>query len=304
MLSILIPAYNQSCLELARALQRQCEGESLSYEILVADDGSTDAAARRENSLVGELPNCRALLLQQNQGRAATRNLLVRASQGDYLLFIDSDALLIRPDFINRYAALCPTEAVVCGGILHPRELPAPEVSLRYRYEKACEPHFTARARSRHPYQCLRSFNIMLPRQVALRYPFDENVRTYGYEDTLLGRAYERDGVLVMHIDNPLLNSDLEDNATFLEKTRESMRTLLQTEAQMQGYSSLLAAYCRLDKLCLARPLAALFRRCHRLAERNLLGGSPSIRLLQLYKLAYYCEIRRTSPGISIEAGR
>lgn len=294
MLSILIPAYNQSCLELVCSLQEQCREEGLAYEILVADDGSTDAQARRKNQQVGELPNCRTLLLPQNQGRAATRNRLVRESRGDYLLFIDSDARLLRPDFIHSYARLWPTEAVVCGGILHPDELPSREVVLRYRYEKACEPHFTAQMRSRHPYQCLRSFNIMLPRRVALSYPFDENLRTYGYEDTLLGRAYERDGIEVLHIDNPLLNSDLEDNATFLEKTRESMRTLLQTEAQMQGYSSLLASYQRLRKLCLARPLAALWRLFHRPAESNLLGKHPSVRLLQLYKLAYFCEIRRT----------
>ncbi len=293
-LSILIPAYNQSCLELVRSLQQQCLAEGLSYEILVADDGSTDVSALRENRLVGELPNCRVLLSPQNRGRAATRNRLVRESHGDYLLFIDSDAQVLRADFIHRYASLWPTFAVVCGGILHPGKLPGPEVALRYFYEKACEPHFTAQARRRHPYQCLRSFNIMLPRQVALRYPFDENVRTYGYEDTLLGRAYERDGIVVLHIDNPLLNSDLEDNATFLEKTRESMRTLLQTEEQMQGYSSLLAAYHRLQKLCLARPLAALYRLCHRAVEHNLLGKRPSVRLLQLYKLAYFCEIRRT----------
>lgn len=293
MLSILIPAYNQSCQQLVGALQEQCLAEGIAYEILVADDGSTDTTARQENIRAGQMLGCRTLLAPQNRGRAATRNWLVHESKGRYLLFIDSDAQPIHPHFIHRYAILWPTEAVVCGGILHPRQLPSPGVSLRYRYEKACEPHFTAQARSRHPYQCLRSFNIMLPRAVALRYPFDENLRTYGYEDTLLGKAYERDGIAVLHIDNPLLNSDLEDNATFLRKTRESMRTLLQIQSQMQGYSSLLAAHSRLRGLCLARPLALLYRLFHRCAERNLLGSHPRVWLLQLYKLAYFCEIRR-----------
>lgn len=292
-LSILIPAYNQSCLRLVRSLQQQCRASGAGFEIVVADDGSTDEAARRENAQAGELEGCRALMQPQNRGRAAMRNLLVGESRGDYLLFIDSDARLIRPDFIATYLAELPTRAVVCGGIVHADQLPAPGVSLRWRYEKTCEPLFTARRRSMHPYQCLRTFNIMLPREVALAHPFDERVRHYGYEDTLLGRELEQAAIEVRHIDNPMLNHDLEDNATFLEKTRESMRTLLSAEAQMQGYSSLLRTYRRLSRLCLTRPLAALYRLGHKWAERNLLGTHPCIRLLQLYKLCYYCEIKR-----------
>ena len=99
-LSILIPAYNQSCLELVRSLQQQCRAEGASYEIVVADDGSTDETARRENASVGELEGCRAIMQPQNCGRAATRNLLVRESRGDHLLFIDSDARVVSQAFI------------------------------------------------------------------------------------------------------------------------------------------------------------------------------------------------------------
>ncbi|MBQ7181880.1 MAG: glycosyltransferase family 2 protein [Bacteroidaceae bacterium] len=297
-LSILIPAYNQSCLQLVRSLQQQCLAAGASYEIIVADDASTDEAARRENAAAGELEGCRAIMQPQNRGRAATRNLLVSQAGGDYLLFIDSDALLTRPDFIATYLAALPTRAVICGGIVHADELPGADVSLRWRYEKACEPLFTARRRSLRPYQCLRTFNIMLPRAVALAHPFDERLRHYGYEDTLMGRELEQAGIEVRHIDNPMLNHDLEDNATFLEKTRESMRTLLSTETEMQGYSSLLRAHRRLSRLRLTRPLAALYRLGHRWAERNLLGPRPSVRLLQLYKLCYYCEIKRQGRNV------
>ena len=292
-LSILIPAYNQSCLELVRSLQQQCRAEGARYEIVVADDGSTDETARRENASVGELEGCRAIMQPQNCGRAATRNLLVRESRGDHLLFIDSDARVVSQTFIASYLRMLPTEAVVCGGIVHADELPDKGVSLRWRYEKSCEPQFTAAQRSTHPYQCLRTFNILLPRNVALAYPFDERVRNYGYEDVLLGRALEQAGIEVRHIDNPLLNYDLEDNAAFLEKTRESMRTLQSAETELRGYSSLLRIYDRMQRFQLTRPLAALYQMFHSAAERNLLGPNPSIRLLQLYKLCYYCDIKR-----------
>ncbi len=290
-LSVLIPAYNQSCLELVKALQHQCEAEGLDYEIIVADDGSIDEKAKTENQQVGMLPGCQVLMFPQNKGRSATRNKLILESRGDYLLFIDSDAQVISQDFIHQYSALWPTNAVVCGGIIHPDSLPSQEVSLRYWYEKACEPRFTAQERNLHPYKCLRSFNFMLPREVAQSVPFDEKVRTYGYEDTLLGKAYKEKGIEVRHIDNPLLNSELEDNATFLEKTCESMRTLYQIENEIEGYSSLLSTYHRLQRWHLVRLIAWVYSLMHKKAERSLLKDKPNITLLQAYKLGYFCKL-------------
>ena len=289
-LSILIPAYNQSCLKLVKNLRQQCEQEGLDYEVLVADDGSSDMKARGENEEVGRLPHCRALMSEKNSGRASTRNKLVKESQGDYLLFVDSDAEVINEDFIHRYMAECPTDAVLCGGILHPDVLPSPNVSLRYYYEKSCEPRFTAALCNRHSYQCIRSFNFMMPREVALQIPF-KDIRTYGYEDTLMGKAFESCGVKVRHIDNPLLNNDIEDNETFLEKTKESMRTLFQLREEMKGYSSLLTLFSRLKKLHLTPLVAATFRLFRKPIERNLLSKRPCVKLLQFYKLGYYAQM-------------
>ena len=290
-LSILIPAYNQSCLKLATDLHRQCNQEGCDFEIIVADDASIDTKARSDNKKVESLPCCRALMSEVNKGRAATRNKLVNESSGDYLLFVDSDAEVINDDFIHRYVAECPTDAVLCGGILHPDVLPSPYVSLRYLYEKSCEPHFTAEQRNHHPYLCIRSFNFMMPRKVAIQYPFDEKIRTYGYEDTLMGKAFEIGGVKVRHIDNPLLNTDIEENAAFLEKTKEAMQTLFQMKEEMRGYSSLLTVYSRLSKLHLISFVSVAFRITRNMIERNLLGEKPSVRLLQFYKLGYYTQL-------------
>lgn len=294
-LSILIPAYNQSCLRLVNDLKQQCEQEGLDYEILVADDGSSDIEAKQKNKEVGNILHCRALMSEKNTGRAATRNKLVRESQGDYLLFVDSDAEVISEDFIHLYLAECPTEAVICGGIRHPETLPSPEVSLRYLYEKSCESRFTADKCNRHPYQCLRSFNFMMPRTVALQFPFNEKIRTYGHEDTLMGKAFESGGINVRHIDNPLMNSDIEDNATFLEKTKESMQTLFQIEEEMKNYSSLLTLYYRIKKFHLTPLVSCTYRLFRKPIERNLLSKRPCVKLLQFYKLGYYTSLVRTA---------
>ena len=52
-LSILIPTYNHICTELVESLQAQASSlPNLEYEILVADDGSTDEYTIEENRII------------------------------------------------------------------------------------------------------------------------------------------------------------------------------------------------------------------------------------------------------------
>lgn len=88
-LSIIVPAYNVekyivNCLE--SVLQQQT---SFEYEIIVVNDGSTDATpALLEN--YREYPNIQ-ILNQNNQGLSAARNAGIACSKGEYLCFVDSD---------------------------------------------------------------------------------------------------------------------------------------------------------------------------------------------------------------------
>ena len=51
-LSILIPTYNDDCRELVASLQQQADNISgLEYEILVADDGSTDLEVAKNKTM-------------------------------------------------------------------------------------------------------------------------------------------------------------------------------------------------------------------------------------------------------------
>ena len=93
-LSILIPTYNDLCVNLVGALRQQAEHVGLAYEILVADDGSTDADVIAKNSGINQWEHCQCLRQSQNIGRAAIRNFLARQAQYDHLLFIDSEAAM------------------------------------------------------------------------------------------------------------------------------------------------------------------------------------------------------------------
>ena len=290
-LSILIPVYNYNCVALVKALQQQAENCNIDYEILVADDGSDNAAIVCQNREINAIPHSHYHEMGKNHGRSWIRNWLVGQSQGAYLLFIDSDAEICNAHFVGNYLRHVEKGAVICGGILHPEEEPSPTRRLRYRYEKAMEPCFTAERRNQHPYANLRTFNFMMPREVALSHPFDESITLYGYEDTLLGSQFEKEGIKVVHIDNPLINADIEENLRFLEKTEESMLSLYQLKDKMRNHSRLLASYEKIKRFKLDVLLRILFPLLRPLLKWHLTGNHPSVIAFQFYKLAYYCTL-------------
>lgn len=290
-LSILIPVYNYNCVALVKALQQQAENCNIDYEILVADDGSDNAAIVCQNREINAIPHSFYHEMGKNHGRSWIRNWLVGQSKGAYLLFIDSDAEVCNAHFIGNYLRHVEKGAVICGGILHPEENPSPSRRLRYRYEKAMEPCFTAERRNLHPYANLRTFNFMMPREVALTHPFDESITLYGYEDTLLGSQFEKEGIKVVHIDNPLINADIEENLKFLEKTEESMLSLYQLKDKMRNHSRLLTSYEKIKRFKLDVLLRILFPLLRPLLKWHLTGNHPSVIALQFYKLAYYCTL-------------
>ncbi len=57
-LSILIPTYNCRCVDLVRALNEQAQRlRNINYEIVVADDGSTDERIKTVNACIDVWPN-------------------------------------------------------------------------------------------------------------------------------------------------------------------------------------------------------------------------------------------------------
>lgn len=287
-LSILIPVYNYTCVALVSALQQQAADCNIEFEILVADDGSDGMKCVAENRIINNIPHSVYHEMDVNRGRSWIRNWLVQHSHGQYLLFIDSDALVCSEHFISDYLSKVSDNVVICGGILHPEAEPSPSARLRFRYEKMMEPAFTAERRNEHPYANLRTFNFLMPRQVALSHPFDESITLYGYEDTLLGSQFESDGVQVIHIDNPLINGDLESNERFLAKTEQSMVSLFQLRKKMQNHSRLLKHFSRLRRFKLDAVIRLAFPLLRPLFVRHLTGSNPSVFIFQLYKLAYY----------------
>ena len=64
-LSILIPTFNDVCNDVVKELQRQASQiEGLSYEIVVADDGSTDTEAMAANEAIADTSSERRMWVE------------------------------------------------------------------------------------------------------------------------------------------------------------------------------------------------------------------------------------------------
>lgn len=88
--SVVIPTYNRRALlmEAVRSVRAQTFAD---WELVVADDGSTDGSAEAVEAL-GDA-RIRVLRLPRVGRAAAVRNAGVRASRGEWIAFLDSDDL-------------------------------------------------------------------------------------------------------------------------------------------------------------------------------------------------------------------
>ena len=290
-LSILVPTYNDLCVNLVGDLRQQAEQAGIDYEILVGDDGSTNQDVVSENRQIGQWAHCHCLTQPRNTGRAAIRNRLAREARYDWLLFVDSDMTVVRPDYISQYAAQDDAD-VVDGGVAIGGDAEALKQNLRYLYEKTSESQHMAEMRRKNPYQDFHTANFLIRRDLMLSHPFDERFRYYGYEDVLFGKQLRADHIAITHIDNPMGFCTFESNPDFVAKTEEGLRTLYQFRSELRGYSRLITL---VEGIHL--PVILTLIRCwHRLFgkwERKCLCGTrPHLRLFSLYKLGYYSTLK------------
>ena len=92
-LSIIIPVYNsekyiEECLTSIISQQT-----NYTYEIILVDDGSTDNTVQKIASYLSNL-NIK-LIKQENSGQSVSRNRALCESLGKYIMFVDSDDLLL-----------------------------------------------------------------------------------------------------------------------------------------------------------------------------------------------------------------
>jgi glycosyltransferase involved in cell wall biosynthesis len=102
LVSTIVPVHNGAA-TLARALESVLAQGDAPVELLVVDDGSTDASA----AVAQRFPEVR-LLGQPQKGPAAARNAGIRAAAGELLAFNDADDSCPCPRPCDSPCATCP----------------------------------------------------------------------------------------------------------------------------------------------------------------------------------------------------
>lgn len=287
MISICIPIYNFKVAKLVTSLTKQAKKATIAVEIILIDDCSDDSFKKENASICAQH---KYIELEKNIGRAAIRNLFLQYATYEYLLFLDCDSYIISNDFIKKYIAsiTSPEFSIVCGGRVYPQKLPSKNQILRWKYGIKKESK-SVTERSRYPNKSFMTNNFLIQKELFEQIKFDERLQQYGHEDTLFGHKLKKQKISITHIDNPVLNGDLETNHLFIEKTEQSIENLVKivdyrnNDQSLINDITLLKQYFKLRKLIWLVNL--IFFLIKPLIKRNLNSKNPSLILFDFYKL-------------------
>lgn len=92
-ITALIPVFNEAenLKPLLEKLTADLATLRKSYEILVVDDGSTDATLETLHQLHGSIPYLRAIVFRRNYGKSAALSVGFGAARGKYVVTLDGD---------------------------------------------------------------------------------------------------------------------------------------------------------------------------------------------------------------------
>lgn len=128
-ISIIIPVYNAEDY-LDRCLQSILSQDFNSYEVILVDDGSSDASSLMCDRYSATDPRFRTIH-KPNGGVSSARNAGIDLAKGEYLMFVDSDDAL-RPGALKEMTADLNGEDMILGGyVTYVESVPKKEMNPR-----------------------------------------------------------------------------------------------------------------------------------------------------------------------------
>ena len=297
-ISLLIPVCDYDIVALVHSM-KGCIGKVPELlEIIIGDDGSSAENRAKYKLLEGD--GVKIIVSEKNIGRAAIRNKLALEAKGDFLLFIDSDAMIpaTAEAYLNKWLSEMDYARVISGGILYHESPPGdPEKMLRWKYGIRREQR-KASERNKHSHASFSTFNVLIDRKIFSKLRFNEEIRQYGHEDTLFSYQLKKAGIDVLHMDNGLIHEGLETNHEFLEKTKlslENLSRLYDRVTDKKAFSStarMLRVYNRIRFFRIRLILVALFIRFRERMELRIDSSNPPLWLFSFYKISMFCTYR------------
>jgi glycosyltransferase involved in cell wall biosynthesis len=293
-LSILIPVYNINCYPLVASLLQQLEETTYHFEIICIDDASTKKFD--EHKKFNEIDNVTFTRLKENVGRSRIRNILASSAKYEWLLFLDADTLPTKSNFIEKYfnyKNTKPTILVVSGGLAYNQSDTKIDTSLRFKYGKSRE-SISPQIRNRTPYTSLLMSNTLIHKSIFEKVQFSNKISLYGHEDTVFSYDLYTHKINVIHTNNPVYHTGLENNMVFINKSKIAIENLwnLYLEGLMKPeINKLLKWSLRLRKWRIHSIFSLLYTKFHLSFEKALSKKNPSLLLFDIYRLSYLCSI-------------
>ena len=193
--SVIMPTYNS--LDILRyslpAILEQTLDSQFNYEVVLIDDGS-DLATKKFLKSIKD-PKLKLVTLERNSGRSIARNRGIKASQGEVLVFLDSDVVadshLVHEHLFSLGFSSSKSSAqrrVSSGRLINVHEL-ADLGKANYKLKDFSAAHFATGNSAVH-----RKFLEEVQEDPAG--PFDEKIFSiYGWEDLELGLRLEAKGM-------------------------------------------------------------------------------------------------------------
>jgi glycosyltransferase involved in cell wall biosynthesis len=292
MISVLIPVFNAQVHELVQELSNQLNNLSIEGEILVYDDCS-DTFFKEPNRIVASLKSVAYKELDKNYGRAGIRQALAADAKYDWLLFIDSDSVIIDQAYLQNYIqAIGKNYDVYAGGRIYESKIPDDCTKhLHWKYGKERE---SVKGSS----TALHTNNFCIQKDIFLQLSFPPQLTGYGHEDTWMQIQLEQANKTICFIDNPVLHSGLETADRFLEKTRNALKNLLVLayvvgDDPVKNKVSLYKLYLLQKKLGATSLIEKILAKKINTIEVNLRSCNPSLFQFDLYRLYYLIQFAK-----------
>jgi len=284
MISILIPIYNYDVTKLVGTLNEQCKASDQTYEIVCYDDCSKEKFRKLNRALDNEF-NVSYIELSENLGRAKIRNWLAKNARFDSLLFIDCDSKIDNKNFITNYLRELEKSKVLYGGRHYQSNAPKTQQKfLHWTYGRKREA-LPLEKRIKIPYRSFQTNNFVINRELMLAHPFDENIKTYGYEDLLMAQSLKDEGIPITHIENPLIHKGVEKNEDFLTKSAkaaENLAILYNNRSLLD--TKMISFHEKIKKIGFNSLLHKLIRRKKDGILKNLNSKNPNLFYFDLYR--------------------
>ena len=293
-LSVCIPVYNQDVTGLVHSLLEQIKSSAHGHlvNIIIIDDHSEESFYSLNRVLSKDVTY---KYLDKNIGRSKIRNKFLKYSESDYLLFIDCDSSIIDDKFILSYLNYLESEKpdVIVGSSVYANQAPALSRRLRWKYgsQRESQSYQERKSNSRTSF---KTNNFVISKTCFEQISFNEDLQGYGHEDTLFGYELDKKNIQIHHLDNPVLNGQLDTNEEFIKKTEEGLGNLLNVW-KIVNYDNDLIKTIRILSYFIKYKNSVWFRYLFWVLKKPtrfiLRIGFSNLHLFDFYKLGFLIEL-------------